>query len=80
MKPPKKSDRDNPSKAYAQYSGIALQMLVIIGVGTFVGVQLDKYLETENNGFTAGLSLLSVLIAVFYVVRQIIQISKKDDK
>jgi len=59
---------------------MALQMLIIIGVGTFVGVRLDAHFETHNNGFTAGLSLLSVLVAVFYAVRQIIQISKKDDK
>lgn len=53
-------------------------MLVIIGVGTFIGVQLDDYYKTDNNGFTAGLSLFSVLIAMFYGIRQIIQISKKN--
>ena len=75
----KNPDKNKQTKGYAQYSGIALQMLIIIGVGTFVGVQLDAYFETRNNGFTTGLSLLSVLIAIFYAVRQIIQISKKDD-
>jgi len=79
MKPLKKSNKGNTSTAYAKYSGIALQMLVIIGVGTFIGVQLDNYFETNSNGFTAGLSLFSVLVAIFYVVRQIIQISKKND-
>jgi F0F1-type ATP synthase assembly protein I len=66
--------------SYAAYSGIAFQMIAIIGIGTFVGTLLDEHFETSKPVLTAGLSLLSVLIAIFVVIRQLISNSKKDNK
>jgi ATP synthase protein I len=66
--------------SYAHYSGIAFQMIAIIGIVTFVGSLLDDYYETSKPYLTAGLSLLSVLIAIFVVIRQLISNSKKDNE
>jgi len=57
---------------------MALQMIAIIGVGTFIGYQLDEYYETEKPLFTVGFSLVSVLIAIFVIIRQLLSNSKKD--
>lgn len=81
MKEPKEAPKkklNNPFSAYAHYSGMALQMIAIIGVGTFIGYQLDEYYETEKPLFTAGFSLVSVLIAIFVIIRQLLPNSKKD--
>jgi F0F1-type ATP synthase assembly protein I len=47
---------------YARYSGMALQMLGTIGLGVFLGYQLDGYLQNKipwatvvcSLGFTVG--------------------------
>ncbi|MCR9182151.1 MAG: AtpZ/AtpI family protein [Flavobacteriaceae bacterium] len=81
MKDKKEVQNQKQSKAfssYAVYSGIAFQMIAIIGGGTYLGSLLDGYFETQKPILTAGLSLISVLIAIFAAIRQLLSISKKD--
>jgi len=51
-------------------------MFAIIGIGSFAGVKLDEYFSNTNNVLTIILSLLSVIIAIIFVIRQIISASK----
>lgn len=76
---PKQPKKSNPLNSYAKYSGIALQMFVIIGVGSFIGVKIDDYTENTNNLWTIILSLSSTILAVVFVIRRIIA-NSKDDK
>ncbi len=62
--------------AYARYSGIAIQMLAIIGIGSFAGVKLDELYPNNYNIYTIILSLASVLIAMYIVIKRIISASK----
>jgi F0F1-type ATP synthase assembly protein I len=55
-------------------------MIAIIGVGPYFGSLLDDYFETEKPILTAGISLLSVLIAIFVVIKQLLSNSKKDNQ
>ena len=64
--------------AYAKYSGIGLQMLLIIGLGTFACVKLDEKFPNKHNLYTVFLSLASVLVAIFYVVKRILALTKED--
>ncbi len=79
------TDNQNPKKknnilnSYARFSSIAIQMFVIIGVGTFVGIKLDEYFQNKNDLFTIILSLLSVILSILFVVRSVIS-SSKDKK
>lgn len=70
---------NNPLNSYARFSSIAIQMFVIIGVGTFGGIKLDEYFQNKNDLFTITLSLFSVILSILYVVRSIIS-SSKDKK
>jgi len=63
-KPPKK-----PLNDYARYSGIAIQMLVTILLGTWGGIELDKLFPNRVHIFTIVLSILSVFFAIYMVVR-----------
>ena len=77
--PKKKSNQKNQlSTSYAKYSGIAFQMFAIIAVGAFIGVKLDEYFNQESNLYTIIFSLLSVLIAMYYVIKQILDMSEDD--
>jgi hypothetical protein len=56
-----------------QYSGMAIQMVVIILAGVWAGKQLDKWLVLKFPIFTLTLSLLSVFGAVYYVVKDFLK-------
>lgn len=55
--------------ALARYSGIAVQMLAIIGLGAWGGVWLDGHLHTKMPWFTIGLTLAGVTLAMVQVIR-----------
>jgi hypothetical protein len=61
-------------------SGLALQMSVIIAIGTIIGVYLDDKFPNKNNIFSLFLTLFSVLTSVFYVILRINRISTKKNK
>ena len=56
----------------AKYSGLAFEMLGIISLGTFVGYKLDENSKTEFPIWTIVLSLLSICIALYFVVKKLI--------
>lgn len=63
-KEPKKQLND-----YARYSGMAIQMIVIILIGVLGGIKLDKVLTLKFPVFTLALTLLSVFLAMFFAIR-----------
>jgi F0F1-type ATP synthase assembly protein I len=62
---------------YARYSGIVFQMVIIILAGTFGGIKLDSKLKLQIPVFTIVLSLLSVGLAIYIVIKDLIV--KKDE-
>ncbi len=67
----KNDNKDNPLKFYAKYSTLALQMIVIIVAGAFGGRELDTWVNWDFPVFTLVLTLLSVIGAVFYGMREL---------
>lgn len=61
---------------YARYTTIAFQMLVIILAGVFGGLKLDEVVSWNFPVFTLVLSFLSVILAIYYVTRDLLK-SKK---
>ena len=72
---PLRDQKDKPN-SYARFSGIAIQMFAIIGIGTFIGVKLDEKYPNKHNLYTLILSLTSVIMSIVYVIRRIIASSK----
>ena len=69
----KEGDRKPPLYNYAKYSGIAFQMVAIILIGVFGGVKLDEYLQLGFPVFTVVFSLLSVFLAIYYVIKDLLK-------
>jgi F0F1-type ATP synthase assembly protein I len=65
----KKKSLDN----YARYSSIAFQMLVIILIGVFGGIELDKWVKLNIPVFTIILSILSVILAIYTVTKDLLK-------
>jgi F0F1-type ATP synthase assembly protein I len=74
MSSPKK---EQPSK-YLEFVNIAVQMGIIIAAGVFLGIWLDEKYPNDFSGFTIGVSLLGVFVALYQVIRKVSQISKDD--
>jgi len=58
--------------SYARYSGMGLQMLVIIMIGVFGGYKLDEWLKTGPL-LIIIFSLLSVIISIYSVTRNFLR-------
>ena len=70
-------DQKNRLNSYARLSGLVIQMMAIIGVGTFAGIKLDEAYPNEKNLYTLGLTLAGVVSSIVYVIRRIIASSKE---
>ncbi|WP_438963661.1 AtpZ/AtpI family protein [Winogradskyella sp.] len=70
-------DQKNRLNSYARLSGLVIQMIAIIGVGTFAGIKLDEAYPNEKNLCTLGLTLAGVILSIVYVIRRIIASSKE---
>ncbi|MFZ4399726.1 MAG: AtpZ/AtpI family protein [Bacteroidales bacterium] len=67
LKNPKKSLND-----YAKYSSISFQMVAIILLGVFAGRKLDEWMTNATPVFTLIFTVLSVVIAIYYVIKDLI--------
>jgi F0F1-type ATP synthase assembly protein I len=72
-KPPQKYQS---MKGYVRYSGMATQMLVVIGGFTWGGWSLDKWLDMKPLFVVIG-SLLGVAIAMYLIIKDFIPKNKK---
>jgi ATP synthase protein I len=63
---------------YTRYSGIAFQMGIIIFLGTFGGIKLDKLVKLSFPLFTVLCSFLSVIIAIYVVIKELTSKDKNE--
>jgi ATP synthase protein I len=59
--------------SYAKYSSLAFQMLAIILVGVFGGIQLDKVVPMKFPLFTVLFTSLSVILSIYYAIKDLIK-------
>ncbi len=69
----KKNKPEKNLNAYVKYSSLAIQMGVIIGLGMFAGVQLDKLIPWRFPLFTLIFSLSSVALAIYIAIKDFIK-------
>jgi len=71
----KKNENQQPKQlnAYAKYSALGLQMALIIGGGCYGGFKLDEYYHNSTPIFTIILSLLSIGLAMYVVLKDFIK-------
>ena len=57
--------------AYAKYTGMAFQMIAIIGIFAYAGYKIDEATHHDTKWVTAALSLAGVFISLFIVIRSV---------
>lgn len=75
-----KKRKSSPSRLnnYARYSGLAFQMIAIILAGVFGGIKLDQIVNWEFPVFTLVLTLLAVVLSMYYAVKDLIRFTDKE--
>ena len=69
QKPPKLKGLDE----YARWSGLAFQMLFIIGAGAGAGYGLDYLLNTTFPVFLLIFTILGVFGSIWYVIKDLLK-------
>lgn len=63
--------KKQPLTDYGKYAGMAFQMAGTIGIGTYAGVRLDRHFALKFPAFTLSLSLLSIVAAIYFVIKDL---------
>ena len=64
-------------ESYAKYSGIAIQMVVIILLFVLAGKKIDEKFFQGRDIFVIILSLIGIAIALYLVLKDLKNISRK---
>ena len=67
----KENNQRKEATNFARYSGIAFQMLAIIGIMTLIGYKIDENRESKQQVFTAIFGLVGVVVSLIQVVRSL---------
>jgi len=68
-----KNKYKNKIDNFIRYSSLGFEMMVIIGAGTFGGYKIDQWMKNEFKGFTLGLMIFSVVLAIIYGTRNLLK-------
>ena len=76
--PKNKTTKKKQLNSYIKYTSLTTQMAVIIAVGTFFGEHLDDQSKNSNSKiYTIIFSLISIFLAMYYVIKKIINHNEK---
>ena len=65
--------KEKPINSYMRYSGIGFQLAGTIGVGVFIGVELDKWLKTSKPWFTMGCAFVFMSAGFYLAFRDLLK-------
>ncbi len=57
--------------AYAKYTGVAFQMMAIIGGCAFIGYKIDQYYDHKVQWVTALACVIGVCMSIYQTIRQL---------
>ncbi|MGB9747348.1 MAG: AtpZ/AtpI family protein [Bacteroidales bacterium] len=84
MAPSKEKEKPRPDRdtiaAFARYSSLAFQMFVIIALGAFGGMGLDKIVRWKFPVFTFIFTILAVIVAVYHAIKDLIGLTGKKNR
>jgi hypothetical protein len=68
---PTNPDDNKPMSNYARFTGLAFQMIAIIGGFAYAGYKIDGSAGNTTKWVTAAMSLIGVFISLFIVIRSV---------
>ncbi len=58
---------------FIQYSSLAFEMIVIMGLGVFAGIKIDDWLNLNFPVFTLVLMILAFIGAIYHAIKNFIK-------
>ena len=71
-------DNSNGFSKYARFSGLGVQMGVIIGFFTWFGTYLDEKYQTGTPWWTLFLSLFGVSVSLYLMIKEVINMNNNE--
>jgi len=69
--PQNEQNNGKQAGALAKFTGIAFQMVAVIGVFAFAGYKIDEAAAHQTKWVTAALSLIGVFISLYIVIKSV---------
>jgi len=69
-----KNERDDlgsEGRSYAKFTGLAFQMIAVIGVLAYAGYKIDQSAGHTTKWVTAAMSLAGVFISMYLIIRAV---------
>ena len=73
MQTPNDDKQQKAMRDYARYSGIGFQMIAIILLGVFGGIELDKLVMYKFPIFTLIFTLTGVGLSMYVVIKEFLK-------
>jgi len=73
------TDKKNHN-AYARFSTLGIQMGIVIGLATWLGVYLDERYPNKYKLYTVFGALLGVFIAMYLMIKEVKEADKDEKK
>lgn len=68
------------SSTYAQFSTMGIQMGIIIGGFTWLGVFLDEKYPNKYGAYTICFALLGVFISMYILIKEVMKMNKDNEE
>ncbi|GAB2551396.1 AtpZ/AtpI family protein [Rufibacter soli] len=65
---PSDNQEESQVKPYLKYSGLAFQMIAIMGLAAWGGRKLDAHFQNQTPWWTLGLLLVAVFASMYSVI------------
>lgn len=60
----------NQNRDLLRYAGLATQMFVVLGVGVFIGIKLDKWLNTGFPILVWTIPLVIIIALIYKLIKE----------
>jgi hypothetical protein len=70
-KPNSENSKGQSYANFAKYTGVAFQMMAIIGGSAYIGYKIDQYYDHKVQYVTAIACVLGVFLSIYQTIRQL---------
>lgn len=75
-----KKQKKGPKNRFLRLTGIGAQMGVTIFLGAYIGRWLDNQYPSDKKWWTIGLTIFSVVVALYSVLKQVNRLNELEDE
>lgn len=75
-----KDKKESKQPKFLIFTGLAIQMGVLIYLGATLGKYLDGEYTDDKNWFTILLTLLAIVVSFYFLIKKVNQINEEEEE